>query len=164
MKKLPTPKPNYFIIPLITVLVAVCGSFFSYSGMPWYDTELLKPAITPPKWAFPIAWNLIFLLTTISALIIWNKPGFFERRRAEYVLLVGLFASNAFLNVLWSAIFFGAHMLGLAVFEIAVLWATILGMTIYSWKISKTASLLLLPYLIWVSFASVLTWQIWMIN
>lgn len=145
---------------LITVLTALVGSFFSTSGMPWYDTVLIRPDFTPPKWVFPIAWNTIFVCTTLSAIILWSKPLSTSRRR----WIFGLFALNAILNVLWSYLFFELHKIGPAFGEMILLEATVLALIILSWKHSKLASALLLPYLVWIAFATYLTSLIYQLN
>ncbi|MBU1992588.1 MAG: TspO/MBR family protein [Patescibacteria group bacterium] len=149
-------KPNYIVIPLITVIVALAGSYLTRGGMEWYDTQLVQPDFTPPNWAFPIAWNTIFALTTISALIVWNKKG--------WNLIAALFILNAVLNVVWSLLFFNLHMLTPAFIEMIILELTLLALIPLIWKTSKTASLLLLPYTLWVGFATYLTYMIVTLN
>ncbi len=164
-------KPNYIVIPLITVLVIILGSLFNSFGMQWYETQLIRPDITPPNYVFPIAWNIIFLCTTISALMVWNKPQFeerylviFKRKAHDFKLIIGLFAANAVLNVLWSLLFFSFRLIYIALFEMLLLEATIILLMILIWKHSKIASLLLLPYLFWLGFATYLTYIINVLN
>jgi len=167
-------KPNYLVIPLVTVLVAVSGSFFTTAGMPWYDTELVQPELTPPDWIFPIAWNTIFILATISALIVWNtgkpKYGFFSFLKSKkskehyFWLTIGLFVANAFLNVFWSFLFFYLHLIKAAFVEMFFLEISIIALMITTFRYSKWASLALLPYAAWVAFASYLTWLILSLN
>ncbi|MDD4352390.1 MAG: tryptophan-rich sensory protein [Candidatus Gracilibacteria bacterium] len=167
-------KTNYVIIPLITILVAVLGSYFTSVGMSWYDTTLVQPELTPPKWAFPVAWNLIFILTTISALLVWNAD---HKMRWSFLKLfkkntkdqrwhwaIGLFLANAILNVLWSLLFFTLHLIGAALLEMLLLEATLVALFVLNWRFSKWASFLLLPYLLWIGFASYLTYTIWTLN
>lgn len=149
-------KPYSVLFPLVTLLVAGLGSTFTSGGMEWYNTELTQPEVTPPNWVFPIAWNLIFLATTISALIVWNTF-----KKGDYLQwILGLFLANGFLNVLWSYLFFGKHLITLAFYEMIVLELTLLALHALTWKKSKTASLLLLPYTLWIAFATFLTYQI----
>jgi tryptophan-rich sensory protein len=164
-------KPNYIVIPLITVVVILLGSLFNSFGMQWYETQLVRPDLTPPNYAFPIAWNIIFLCTTISALMVWNKPQFeerylviFKRKAHDFKLIIGLFIANAVLNVLWSLLFFSFRLIYIALFEMLFLEATIILLVILIWKHSKIASLLLLPYLLWVGFATYLTYMINILN
>lgn len=166
-------KSNYIVIPLITIAVAVIGSIFTSLGMPWYDSELIKPALTPPDWLFPVAWNIIFVLTAASALIAWNKRYVksryllvFHKKEIDVVFsfVVGLFIANAIFNVLWSLLFFTLHQISLALFEMIILEITILLIMVLLWKRSKIASLLLIPYAGWVGFATYLTLQIVLLN
>jgi translocator protein len=151
-------KPNHLVIPCITILVAIVGSWVTQGGMEWYKGELVQPSLTPPNWAFPIAWNTIFVLTTISALIVWNKKGSYKP------LIFALFGLNAFLNVLWSILFFGDHLIFPAFVEMIILELTLVLLIPLIWKTSKAASLMLLPYLLWVGFATYLTYLINVLN
>lgn len=149
-------KPYSVVFPLVTLFVAGLGSMFTSGGMEWYDTQLIRPELTPPKWIFPVAWNLIFLATTVSALIVWNT----FKRDDRFKWILGLFLANGFLNVLWSYLFFGKHLIALALYEMIALELTLLALHVLTWKKSKTASLLLLPYSLWIAFATFLTYQI----
>lgn len=149
-------KANYLIIPAVTIAVAIIGSLFTQTGMPWYDTEIIKPACTPPDYVFPIAWNTIFILTTASALIMWNK---FKHKKAMW-----LFGINAVLNVLWSFFFFTLQMTTVAFIEMFFLEGTLLALLYLTWKKSRLAFALLLPYAIWVCFATYLTYIIVLTN
>ncbi|MFA6917940.1 MAG: TspO/MBR family protein [Candidatus Gracilibacteria bacterium] len=153
-------KPNYIVIPLITILVALVGSWFSSQGMAWYDTEILKPSLTPPKWVFPVAWNIIFILTTISAMIVWNKNSG-KNNSAKCKWIITLFIANAVLNVLWSLLFFTMHYVFSAFMEMLILEATTIALMVLIWKFSKPASLMLLPYVLWVVIATYLTYEIY---
>jgi tryptophan-rich sensory protein len=166
-------KSNYVIIPLVTLVVAFVGSLFSSAGMTWYDTQLVQPSITPPKWAFPLAWTTIFILTAISALIVWNKGRkdkkflwfkIGEKYTADFWWIIGLFITNAVLNVLWSLLFFTLHLITASFIEMMLLELTVVMLAVLIWKISKTASLLLLPYMLWVAVATNLTYLILAIN
>jgi len=148
-------KLHYFIIPAIVILVAVIGSYFTSSGMEWYKTINL-PNFTPPGYIIGIVWNIIFILTTISAIIVWNnKPS---------NLIIGIFLANAFLNVFWSFLFFNQGLIGAAFFEAILLDISVWALFFLIWPISKLASCLLLPYGLWVAFASFLNFMIWLKN
>lgn len=151
---------NVIIIPIVTVGVAFLGSQFTQMGMDWYDTELIPPLIQVPKWLFAVAWNVIYLCCTVSALILWNLT--IPKRDSR--LIAATFIINAILNVVWSYMFFVLHWLPVSFAEMLLLEATTLFGMIFFWRYSKVASLLLLPYLIWVGFASVLTYQIVQLN
>ncbi|MBT3704155.1 tryptophan-rich sensory protein [Candidatus Peregrinibacteria bacterium] len=153
-------KPNYILIPLIAIAIAVGGSMLTGAGMEWYETTLIKPDLTPPKIAFPIAWNLIFVCTTISALIIFNKA----KKNKHYKILLILFTANAILNVLWSYLFFGIGDVQAALIEMIFIEATIIALMVLMWKNFRLATGLLIPYLLWVGFATYLTYQILNLN
>lgn len=166
-------KPNHLVIPLVTIAVAVLGSMATGQGMDWYNLELIKPALTPPKWAFPVAWNTIFVLTTASALIFWSKGAtkskivaYFTDKtlKNKFRLITDLFIANAILNVLWSVLFFAWHLTEVAFIEMLILETVIIATMTLLWKISKTASLLLLPYALWIVMATYLTFEIMRLN
>lgn len=154
-------KINYIIIPIIVVLVAVIGNIFTSSGIDsgWYDT-IIKPSWTPDGSIIGTVWTIIFILTTISALIFWNQ----KNKSKNFEIIVWIFAANAALNILWSLIFFGLNILEVAVIEAALLAATTIGLIIFLWPISKLASALIIPYAVWVSFATYLTFVIYSLN
>jgi len=152
-------KKNYIIIPLITILVALLGGWFSGLGMSWYNNNLVQPNITPPNWAFPVAWNIIFILSTIAAILVYNSLV-----KKNKNLAIGLFVANAILNVGWSLLFFTLHLIGLALIEMIILWLVLLAQLIINWRIGKWSSVLLWPYWLWVSFATYLTYLINILN
>lgn len=152
-------KPNYIIIPLITILVSVIGSFATSRGMDWYRTINL-PEITPPGQFIGTVWTILFILATISALIVWNTA----ERTGNFKLIIALFIANAILNVLWSYMFFGAHWIGPAVIEAGLLGLSVIMLIIFIWPVSKLAAGLLMPYAGWVAFATYLTYTIWQLN
>lgn len=147
-------KPISLLFPLGVLIVGALGNLFTFAGLTWYKVDLIKPAaLTPPDWAFSVAWTLIFIAATISGLIVWNT---FKKPRP--ILL--LFLLNGVLNVEWSLLFFKLHAIGWALAEMLLLEATIIALHFMTWKNSKTASLLLLPYSLWVAFATLLTYEI----
>lgn len=153
-------KANYFAIPLITVLVSVLGSYFSNTGLRiWYRTINL-PSWTPPGSVIGAVWTTIFILSTVSALIVWNKTP----HTGQFQLIIGVFLVNAILNVGWSYLFFSKHLIGSAVIEAAILGLSVLALIFLIWPLSHKASLLLTPYAFWVSFATYLTYSVWRLN
>ncbi|MBP7671050.1 tryptophan-rich sensory protein [Candidatus Gracilibacteria bacterium] len=139
---------------LAVIAVAAIGSLFSSNGMLWYDSEIIKPALTPPDIAFPIAWNLIFILCIISIVLV----------RENTKRIYTLFAINGVLNILWSLLFFTLHQIPLAFADMLLLELTNILLITLIWRQSRLAAVLLLPYAIWVAFASYLTWQILLLN
>jgi len=145
---------------VVCQLAGVLGSLFTSPQIPtWYAT-LQKPGFSPPNWLFAPVWIILFVLMGISAYLVWNKG--LEYKEVKMSLLV--FGIQLALNVLWSFLFFGLQSPFHAFIEIIILWATI-AFTIVSFsKISKSAGLLLLPYILWVSFAMILNFYIWKLN
>lgn len=149
-------KLNYIIIPLIVIFVSLIGSFFTNLGMDWYE-KLTLPLIAPPGGFIGMVWTVIFILSTISALIFWNKTN-----RSK--LIVILFLINAFLNLFWSFLFFFQGLILVAIIEMIVLELTVILLAVLLWKYSKKASILLWPYALWVVFATYLAFQIYILN
>ena len=124
----------------------------------WYRA-LVKPAWNPPDAVFGPVWMTLYLWMAIAAWLIWRPAGFAAAR----VPLV-LFALQLVLHVAWSWIFFRLHQMGWAVVEIGVLWVMIFATTVVFFKNNKLAGSLMVPYLVWVGFASVLNFTIWRLN
>lgn len=142
------------IVSLVIVYaVAFVGGLFTSSTTKsgWY--EAIKPAITPPNFVFPIVWNILFFLIGVSLYFSWisKKP----RETNKVIIAYGL---NFLLNILWSILYFGMRNPRFAFFEILLLWGSILYLVMFTYKINKKASYLLIPYLLWVSFATILNY------
>jgi benzodiazapine receptor len=124
----------------------------------WYAT-LNKPSWNPPAWIFGPVWTTLYLMMAASAWLIWRQGGMQKNR-----LQLSVFACQLLLNLAWSWIFFSMHQIGGAAAEIVVLWVSILLTAILFAKKSKLAAALLLPYLCWVSFATILNFTLWKLN
>jgi len=135
----------------------IIGSFFTTPAIGSWFVTLPKPSFNPPNWVFAPVWTLLFFLMGISLYLIWNEKQ--KGKNIQTAILV--FFQQLSLNVLWSALFFGMHNPALAFIEIIVLWFAILMTIFYFAKISKTAAWLLVPYILWVSFAAFLNFSIW---
>ncbi len=135
------------------------GIFTAQSVTTWY-ASLAKPAINPPAWVFGPVWTTLYVLMGISLFLVWRNSGETSLRRAA----LGLFFAQLILNALWSFIFFGLRNPGWAVVEIVVLWACILATIILFRKLHRTAAWLLVPYILWVTFAAVLNFAVWQLN
>jgi translocator protein len=146
------------IAAAVAVSIGVLGGTLTDTG-PWYQ-NLRKPSWQPPDWLFGPAWTLIFALTTVSAVYAWRNAG----NRAQREWVIGLFALNGFFNVLWSTLFFAMRRPDWALIEVALLWLSILLPMIVFWRFAKPASLYLLPYLAWVSFAAFLNLTVVRLN
>ena len=126
---------------------------------PWYQA-LKKPSWQPPDWLFGPAWTTIFAFAVASAVYAWRNA----QTRAQRDWVIGLFALNGCLNVLWSTLFFAVKRPDWALMEVGFLWLAILVPMIVFWRNSKLASLLLLPYLAWVTFAAYLNLTVVRLN
>ncbi len=145
---------------IICQLAGIVGSFFTVPAIPGWYAELTKPALNPPTWVFGPAWTMLYILMGVALFLIWQKG--LREKRIKTALAV--FAVQLLLNTLWSVVFFGLQSPGWALLNIAVLWAAILWTIVVFYKISKPASYLLVPYILWVSFALYLNYSIWVLN
>jgi len=152
-------KPNYILIPLFVLVIAVLGNIITAQGLDWYS-RLNLPLITPPGFIIGIIWSVIFILTTISALIFYNRAF----RNLRFIFVITLFLINGALNLLWSYLFFNLHLVGASIVEMLFLEATVIALIFLIRFSSKKASVLLYPYAIWVIFATFLAYQILLLN
>jgi tryptophan-rich sensory protein len=150
---------GYFIIPLITLITALGGSSITTKGLDWYK-KIKLPSFTPPGSTIGLVWTIIFFLATASALIVYKLGAKSER----FSLIVFAFIANALLNVCWSFLFFGLHNLQLAFIEAIILEISVLVLIILIWPVSRLAAYLLMPYSLWVAFASFLTFKVLSLN
>lgn len=138
----------------------IIGSIFTIPAISsWYLT-LEKPLLSPPNWIFGPVWMLLYLLMGIASFLILQK-GF---KRKDVKIALAVFALQLALNAIWSVIFFGFKNPFFALLEIVVLWAAILGTVLVFMRVSRVAATLLLPYMLWVSFAVYLNYAIWRLN
>lgn len=151
----------------ILIVVVTCLAVGYFSGMitreaitTWYPT-LVKPSFNPPNWIFAPVWTLLYAMMGVAAGIIWNQM---ETDRTIVKKALQFFAIQLALNAVWSYLFFGLKNPMLALLEIALLWLMIYETYLKFVKINKIAGYLLLPYLAWVSFASVLNASIFWLN
>jgi tryptophan-rich sensory protein len=147
-----------FIAAMLAGIVAVLGATITDTG-PWYQA-LAKPDWAPPDAAYGIAWTAIYACTALAGVAAWlAAPSWRERE-----WLLGLFALNGFLNILWSLLFFRLHRPDWAAIEVAALWLSVAALVAVCGRRSRTAAVLLLPYLIWVAFAGYLNVTIVQLN
>ena len=138
--------------------VAALGALTTELG-PWYY-RLHKPVWQPPDWLFGPAWTLIFALAALAGVLYWQRI----MDRNERLQVVAAFALNAFLNTSWSLLFFRLKRPDWALYEVGLLWLSIALLIVLLARGSRGAAWLLVPYLAWVSFASVLNWKIVQLN
>jgi benzodiazapine receptor len=142
----------------VAIFIAVLGGTLTDNGV-WYQS-LIKPSWQPPDWLFGPAWTVIFALATVSAVYAWRDSD----SRAQRDWVIGLFALNGFFNVLWSLLFFELKRPDWALIEVILLWLSILLPIIIFWRFARPASLYLVPYLLWVSFAAFLNLTVVRLN
>jgi benzodiazapine receptor len=146
----PVTLKTFAIAFTLSYLTAGIGAGLTELG-PWYFS-LKHPEWKPPDPYFGVIWSTIFTLCAISGALAWQSAqGPNDKKR-----IILLFATNAFLNILWSAIYFKLQRPDYAVFEVVFLWLSILFLVMGLWRINKKAVLLLIPYWVWVSIAAVL--------
>ncbi len=154
-------KITQLIVSILGCLsVGIVGALFTTPAIPtWYNT-LSKPLFSPPSWVFGPAWTMLYIMIGISLYLVWTKKS--DANTKQNALYI--FFAQLFLNAIWSPIFFGLQSPFIALIIITLLWATIIININVFYKVSKTAALLLIPYLLWVSFATVLNFAIWQLN
>lgn len=123
----------------------------------WY-AALRKPPWTPPNWAFPVVWSILFCAIAVSGWLVWEAAG------AAAWPAIAVFAAHLVVNAAWSWLFFGLRRLDLAMADVALLWAMIAALIALFAPISALAALLLAPYLLWVSIAALLNWRMIALN
>lgn len=142
---------------LLAVAVAVMGATITDIG-PWYH-GLAQPRWAPPEAAYGIGWTVIYACTALAAVYGWLAMRWRERE-----WLLGLYALNGFLNIVWSLFFFQLHRPDWAMIEVLALWLSIVALLVFTWRRSMTGAVLLLPYLLWVTFTGYLTMTIVRLN
>lgn len=165
--------PKLIVAIAISESAGIIGSVFTMPSIQTWYAALAKPTINPPAWIFAPVWTILFALMGIAAFLVW-KNGL---NRQDVKIALGIFVGQLALNTLWSIIFFGMHNPGLAFLEIIFLWLAIIWTTIVFYKTSppssgiwtteghgKLAAYLLVPYILWVSFAAYLNYSVWMLN
>ena len=141
---------------LVAFAAGGAGAMASVDAASFY-AQLSKPSWAPPAGVFGPVWSALYALMGVAAWLVWRAPG--GKRGA-----LGLFGAQLVANALWSWLFFGWHRGALAAVEVLVLLALIVATVVSFWRVSRLAALLLIPYLVWVSFASALTWAVWRSN
>jgi benzodiazapine receptor len=140
----------------VTFAAAAIGARFLPDA--WYQ-RLNKPTWNPPNWIFAPVWTVLYLLMAAAAWLVWRRYGL-----AGAFLPLSLFVLQLALNSAWTWLFFGLHRPQAALLDIGLLWAVVLATVITFWDLAPLAGALLVPYLLWVSFASALNWAIWRRN
>ncbi len=172
---------------VISILICegagIIGSFFTAPAIKTWYASLEKPVLNPPNWLFAPVWTILFLLMGISLYLVWAKnwkietPENKSAKKAWNPIseklwsgtwkeenAVAIFVLQLILNILWSVIFFGLKMPSIAFVEILMLWVAILYTIVNFYRISKIAAYLLIPYILWVTFAAILNFSIVTLN
>ena len=142
------------------LVAGAIGSIFTAPAIPGWYASLIKPSFSPPNWIFGPVWTLLYFLMGVSFYLVLKdwKGGKEQKRAARYFIL------QLILNILWSVIFFGLKSPLTAFLEIIILWFLILLTIVSFYKLNKISGILLIPYIIWVSFASVLNLAVYYLN
>jgi benzodiazapine receptor len=144
----------------IPLIVGAIGGFATSSSVSSWYPELLKPPWNPPNWLFGPVWTALYILMGVAAWLVWREgPGAPGVRGA-----LVLFGVQLLLNLGWSVVFFGLRRIGWALIEIGITWGFILATIIAFYRVRPVAGWLLLPYQLWVSFATLLNGAIWWLN
>jgi tryptophan-rich sensory protein len=144
----------------ITELTGAIGSIFTFPSIESWYTTLVRPELSPPNWVFGPVWTTLFVLMGIAAFLVWKKG----LNRKDVRIALWVFVGQLILNMMWSIIFFNLQSPFWAFMDLIVLWLAIVStMTLFS-KISRPALWLLVPYILWVSFAGYLNYMIWILN
>ncbi|MGA2668903.1 MAG: TspO/MBR family protein [Ignavibacteria bacterium] len=141
-------------------LAGFIGSIYTRDSVETWYKVLNKPSFNPPNWLFGPVWITLYVLMGISAYFVWKEG--FQIREVKYAL--SIFLIQLVFNSLWSIVFFGSRSITGGLIVIIILWVLILVTILSFYKISAISAYLLIPYLLWVTFASVLNFTIWQLN
>jgi translocator protein len=144
------------LLALCFAVGGIGGAVTATSVDSWYRT-LAKPGFTPPDWVFGPVWSVLYAMIALAAWLVWRRVGWREQA-------LRLFFVQLALNLAWSVLFFGLQLIAAALAGILLLLALIAATTIAFWRIDRRAGLLLVPYLLWVGYASLLNGAIWLMN
>ncbi|MEM9106323.1 MAG: TspO/MBR family protein [Pseudomonadota bacterium] len=142
-----------YLIVVLVIITAMSGGIFKPGD--WYET-LAKPNWTPPNWAFPVVWTTLYVMIAIAGWLVWREAGM--------SLAFVLWLLQLVTNFLWSALFFGMRRMDLALLDSLVMWLLIAAFIVLALPLSIWASVLFLPYLVWVSVAAVLNRTVMRMN
>jgi tryptophan-rich sensory protein len=141
---------------LLCEAIGLIGSFFTFPAIGTWYAALQKPFFNPPNWLFGPVWTILFALMGISLYLVWEKG-----LTKKAIIFFGI---QLILNLAWSILFFGLHSPMLAFAEIIFLWIAIAATILEFKKVSQKAAWLLIPYILWVSFAAILNFAVWALN
>jgi tryptophan-rich sensory protein len=139
----------------IVIVLAAASSGAIFKPGEWYES-LRKPGWTPPKWAFPVVWTILYVMIGYAGWLVWTAAG--------WSLPMMLWALQMVTNALWSYFFFGMRRMDIALVDVAVLWLSIASFIVTAWSVAPLASLLFVPYLAWVTAAAALNHSVRRLN
>jgi tryptophan-rich sensory protein len=143
------------LLVFLALVAAAALTGMMYLPGPWYEA-LVKPEWTPPNWLFPPVWTVLYVMIALAGWRVWEKQGF------NQALLIWLVSLQ--LNAAWSVFMFKEHQIGMAAGNISALLFSIVAFIALTWNSNRIASLLFVPYLVWVSYAAALNFAIWQLN
>jgi benzodiazapine receptor len=150
----------FLISLLITLAIGFAASLFTRPQIAgWYST-LNKPSFNPPSWLFAPVWTVLYIMIAIAAYLVWQR----RDSSRTYTVTASIYLVQLAFNFSWSIVFFGLHGIGPALAVILFLWVSIILNIRWFNKFSKPAALLLIPYLLWVTFATLLNLSIYLLN
>ncbi|GGB33633.1 sensory protein TspO [Roseibium aquae] len=141
------------VIAVMVFATATTGGIFKPGD--WY-LSLRKPIWTPPSWAFPVVWTILYCMIGYSGWLVWQQQGL--------GIAMAVWTLQLVLNAAWSWIFFGLKRMDIAFIDVCFMWAAIVVYIIAAWPVSPTASLLFVPYLVWTTIAATLNRVVWQMN
>ena len=154
-------KPLAFILSIaITLSIGALGGYATAQSVKTWYPLLNKPSFNPPNWLFAPVWTSLYILIGIAAYLVWVK----RDQVQHFPRTVAIYFIQLILNLAWSFIFFYLHEIGFALAEIIALLLVVILNAVMFYKIDKWAGLLFIPYILWVSFASFLTYNIYILN
>lgn len=157
-------KSAWYIVLILSILITnaagILGALFTTPNIPTWYAGVSKPALNPPNWIFGPVWTLLFVLMGIALFLVWHTVTYSSSKRNALLL----FGTQLFYNMLWSVTFFGMQNPLAGFIVILVLWGFILATILSFYRLNKTAAYLLIPYILWVTFAGYLNASIWLLN
>lgn len=147
------PDSAFVIFVLLVVATAASGAVFKPGA--WYE-RLDKPGWTPPDWAFPVVWTILYAMIAYAGWLVWREAGL--------GLVVVVWLAQLVFNAMWSWLFFGRKRMDLAFADVVALWLSVAAFIVLAWPVSALAGLLFVPYLVWVTIAAALNYRVWSLN
>jgi tryptophan-rich sensory protein len=151
---------NLVISILVCLSAGLIGSVFTFPSIPTWYAALIKPPFSPPNWIFGPVWTTLYILMAIAMYMVWQKG----LKKKNIRQAIHLFLIHLTVNAGWSIVFFGLHSILGGMVVIFILWGFIVYLTNEFYRIDRTAGYLLIPYIFWVSFASILNFSLLVLN